>query len=106
MTKEKPIIIIGKSSHSKVIKEAALVSGRLIYKILDFKKINSRFLKTNKENFDFIVAIGDNKLRKIIFNKLKKKIMQFYEDYPSISNHFTISKNKKRFFYSCWSNYY
>ena len=77
MTKEKPIIIIGKSSHSKVIKEAALVSGRLIYKILDFKKINSRFLKTNKENFDFIVAIGDNKLRKIIFNKLKKKSCNF-----------------------------
>ena len=85
----KPIIIIGKGSHSKVIKDIIEttnqyhVAGYLDNAIDEYYTDNDIFydnlanMKQYKDLYSFIIAIGSNHIRQKLFHKLEVKIDQY-----------------------------
>ncbi len=77
MKNNKPLVIIGKGSHSKVVKEAALASGSPAVKRLDYKKVRNFLSKKNIRFYNFIIGVGDNEVRRKIFKELKTKSCKY-----------------------------
>ncbi len=78
MKRNKSLIIVGHGTHSKVVAEAAKLSGIFVKKIIDSrKKKDLIYLNKIKKDCNIIIAIGDNNLRKNIFDYFKKKSMSF-----------------------------
>ncbi|MEL3711031.1 acetyltransferase [Staphylococcus borealis] len=85
----KPIIIIGKGGHSKVIKD--IIETTQQYYIVGYldNAINEYYTEENifydsldnikqyKDDYLFIIAIGNNHVRKKLFNQLEIKIEQY-----------------------------
>lgn len=73
----KKIILIGAGGHSKVIQDILLDSGKEIFGILDDNVSDKNILgklsdvEKYKEDYQFIIAIGNNEVRKKIAIKYK-----------------------------------
>ncbi|MGL5100570.1 MAG: acetyltransferase [Fusobacteriaceae bacterium] len=74
---DKEVIIIGAGGHSKVIVDILKLNGRKIAGILDDNPNNQEafgkleLIEKYKNIYDFVIAIGSNKIRKMISEKYK-----------------------------------
>ena len=97
----KNVVIIGAGGHAKVIADIIQKSGDIVYGFLDdnleigtvianneelkvIGNLNTRFsLSKTQDNIEFIIAIGDNKIRKSIAEKDSDKIKYYTAIHPS-----------------------
>tara|TARA_B100000686_G_scaffold125200_2_gene132672 strand:+ start:14055 stop:15407 length:1353 start_codon:yes stop_codon:yes gene_type:complete len=96
MKRHKPLIVVGHGSHSAVVVEAAKLAGYTVEGIIDTRNLkNLSYIKKFIKNFNFVIAIGDNYLRKKVFQDLEKSSASFVSViHPSaiISKSSTIKK--------------
>lgn len=100
MYKPKKIVIIGAGGHSKVIADIILKSGDIVYGFLDDKLEKGTIIANNKDlkvigdltarfslpvthpELEFVIAIGDNKIRKEIAEKSAPTIKYYTAIHP------------------------
>lgn len=94
-SEDKEVIIVGAGGHSRVIEDILILNGRKIFGFLDDNNVGNEILgkveliEKYKEKYEFILAIGNNKIRE----KLSKKYSVKYT--LAIHPKSTISKNVK-----------
>lgn len=72
---DRPVIVIGDGGHSKVVRDILKLNGKIIAGILDDNSCDKETLgkveliERYRETHDFIIAIGNNSVRKTISEK-------------------------------------